>query len=143
MVLESYEYGLLLLPSLICTAPASLLLVFQIGQPTYMFFHSVLKKNRQKTFLLFVGYCFGFFFFNLKCVLPFAEVLSFKCACQMSFNINKGQVEKVRLELFPERSCRPDVHHAPIQNPPHSRGIECCFTPLHFPACCSKTAMPL
>lgn len=24
------------------------------------------------------------------------------------------------------------------QNPPHGGGIDCCFTLVHFPACCSK-----
>lgn len=62
LILKSYEYDLLLLPSLICTASAFLMFVFQIGRPTYMFFHNVLKKIGKKPFFCFPVWLFLVFF---------------------------------------------------------------------------------
>lgn len=70
LILESYEYGLLLLLPLICTASDFLMLVFPISQPTYMLFHNILKKPSKKPPFCFLGF-FWFFGGGVCCCCCF------------------------------------------------------------------------
>lgn len=140
LILKSYEYDLLLLPSLICTASAFLMLVFQIGQPTYMFFHNVLKKIGKKN-LSSVSWFGHFCHFFKVCPALFTSVVFQLCMSNELQSQCRPSVKSVTTIVPREELQTRCASHLLIQNPPQRHW--CCFTPLYFPGCCSRTAMPL
>lgn len=115
LVLESHEYDLPLLPSLIYTASACLMLVFQTDQPTYMFFHNILKKNRQKNSLLVFSFCFFFLKFKV-CPALFISVAFQMCMSNELQSQHRPSVKSVtRADLREELQTRCASH--PLSKP--------------------------
>lgn len=103
-ILESQEYDPLSLPSLICTASSFLMHKLQIGQPMYIFFLNILKKNQEKNLPSFS--------FKFKvCSALFVSVALQMCMLNELLNQHRPSIKSVTRAVPREWSCRPDVHH--------------------------------